>query len=68
MPSRCGVVLLSLGSTLSCVGWGRLIAIVACYRLIEAFLSGDHCLRAINTQNDFLFLFLLNLLYESLNA
>ena len=30
MPWQCAVVLLSLGCTLSCVRWGRLVAIVAC--------------------------------------
>ena len=32
VPWQCAVVLLSLGWTLSCVGWGRLAAIVACRR------------------------------------
>ena len=63
----------SPGCTLSWVGWGRLVAIVA-FR--SGFTWGDHCLRVINTQNDFFAalhgalwrLPILGLLSESLNA
>ena len=73
VPWQCAVILLSLGCTLSCAGWGRLDAHK---HVVAAFTWGDHCLTVINTQNDFFGaladalwrLPILGLLSESLNA